>query len=180
MADRNVPDRKSLRLKEYDYNASGYYFVTICTHEKKCIFGRCVGAIHESPAVQRSEYGMVADEIIHWIPTRFPQVSVDKYIIMPNHIHLILKIEEPGSEERAIRESPLRKNRRSTYSQVVGYYKASVSKEIHQKFQNNEPIWQRGSYDHIIRNYEDYLRIWEYIETNPHKWKLDCYYCEEH
>lgn len=171
-----MPDRKPLRLLRFDYNSPRYYFVTICTHEKRFFLGRCVGARHDSPTMQLSPYGRVADVAIAWIPARFSHVKVDKYIIMPNHIHLILCIEDGGNVAGAIRESPLRKTGRSTYSQVIGYYKASVSKEIHRRFHNSEPVWQRGSYDHIIRNEEDYLRIWQYIDTNPQKWELDCYH----
>ena len=173
------PVRKPLRLKEYDYSTPGYYFVTVCTHEKKCLFGQCVGAIHESPVTRLSPYGIVVNEVIQSIPARFRNVLVDKYVIMPNHVHLILKIVESGGLVRAIRESPLQPKRRSTYSKVVGYFKATTSKEIHRRFQNGIVLWQRGSYDHIIRNNEDYQRIWQYIDTNPLKWELDCYYKEQ-
>ncbi len=98
-----LPKRKPTRLKDYDYSSEGAYFITICSHNKQCIFSQVVGAIHESPEIVLNENGKIINDIIRKLNDRF-NIIVDKYVIMPNHIHLIVVIEE---SKRAIRESPL-------------------------------------------------------------------------
>ena len=93
---------------------------------------------------------------------------------MPNHVHLIVEIIP--NDMRAIRESPLQS--RSVISQIVGFIKANSSKEIH-KINPDLDVWQRGFYDHIIRDKHDYEEISKYIHENPLKWQFDELYCEE-
>ena len=165
-----LPKRKPTRLKGYDYGSTGAYFITICTHDKKCLFSNIVGAIHELPENKLTQYGKFVEQIIEILPDRF-NVSIPKYIVMPNHIHLIIEINE--YEKRAIRESPLRYHR-SVIDKMVGFLKMNVSKKIHNT--DNEKIWQRSYHDHIIRNKNDYQKIWEYIDTNVERWEKDCFY----
>ena len=87
----DLPKRKPTRLKGYDYSTTGAYFVTICTHNRKCILSNIVGAIHELPENKLTQYGELAEQIIEILPDRF-NVSIPKYVIMPNHIHLIIFI----------------------------------------------------------------------------------------
>ncbi len=168
-----LPRRKPTRLKEYDYSAPGAYFITICTHNRKNLFSNIVGAIHESPENKLTQYGEFAEQIIKMLSDRF-NVSIPRYVIMPNHIHMIIEIHE--DEKRAIRESPLQCHR-SIIDKMVGYLKMNVSKKIHKT--NNEIIWQRSYHDHIIRGEKDYRKIWEYIDTNVIKWTDDCFYNNE-
>ena len=154
--------RKNIRLKEFDYSSRGAYFITICTHDRKNLF---VGAIHESPELQLNPFGQIVDKYINQLNTRF-DIKIDKYVIMPNHIHLIIVVEQ-----RAIRESPLR----STISKAVGYLKMNASRDIHNKGYT-DTVWQRSFYDHVIRNEQDYQKIRNYIDTNPAKWQEDKYY----
>ena len=101
------PKRKQIRLPEYDYSSAGVYFVTICTHEKRRILSDVVvGAIHESPAaeVRLTAAGEIVEEVLQALPQRFPNVQIDHFVIMPNHVHLLVQI----TGYRAIRESPLR------------------------------------------------------------------------
>ena len=167
----NLPKRKPTRLKGYDYSEKGAYFITICTHNKKHLFGDIVGAIHELPENKLSQYGEYVEEIIKILPQRF-NVSIPKYVIMPNHIHLIIEVND-DNQERAIRESPLQCHR-SIIEKMVGFLKMNVSKKIHNTY--NEKIWQRSYHDHIIRGERDYQKIWEYIDTNEIKWETDCFY----
>ena len=172
----NLPKRKSLRLKNYDYSANGAYFVTICTHEKKCILST-VGAIHESPekyCVKLNRYGSIVRHYIKKSEKRF-SVIIPEYVIMPNHIHLLIVVDN-YDPERAILESPLQSTR-SQLSKIVGYIKMNTSKEIHQ-INPYIKLWQRGYYDHVVRNEEDYCLHLQYIEENPKKWLLgkDEYY----
>ena len=165
-----LPKRKSPRLKGYDYSKIGAYFITICTHKKKHLFSKIVGAIHESPENQLTEYGTIVKEIIENIPQKF-DLTIPKYVIMPNHIHLIAEINN-DKEIRAIRESPLR-SYRSVIDKMVGFLKMNVSKRINVIYNDN--IWQRSYHDHIIRNDKDYKNIWEYIDTNVLRWDMDCF-----
>jgi len=169
MKMNDLPKRKPTRLKNYDYNSEGAYFITICTHNRKNLFGNIVGAIHESPEMNLNSNGIIVDDYIRKSDSRF-ELKIDKYVIMPNHIHLIVVIEE-----RAIRESPLRK--RSLISKAMGYLKMNASRDIH-KNGYNDKIWQRSFHDHIIRSEADYLSIWNYIDGNPQKWEKDCFYNE--
>ncbi len=162
--------RKPNRLKNFDYSQNGAYFITICTKDKKHILST-VGAIHELPETILSEYGMIVNNIIKEIPKRF-NVTISNYVIMPNHIHLLIEINHLN--ERTIRELSLRKNH-SVISNIIGYLKMNSSKEIH-KINPDEMVWQRSYYDHIIRNETDYLNIWEYINNNPLNWCDDKYY----
>ena len=173
MDNKDFPKRKNIRLQKYDYSSNGLYFVTICTDEKKNLFGRYdVGAIHESPAkhmknqcVKLNLYGKIAENIIQSLPIHFNDVKIENYIIMPNHIHMLISINNNIASERAIRESPLQ---RSLLSKMVGYIKMNISKEIH-KYNPSLNIWQRGYYDHIIRNQSDFEYHWNYIEYNALK-----------
>lgn len=148
MDENNFPIRKSPRLKGFDYGDYHYNFVTICTKEKCCHFG----TLNRLSAV-----GEIARVCLLNISDHFPDVKLDKWVIMPNHIHAIL----------AVNGSPL--------PTVVGAYKSAVTKIIHRSGQTME-LWQASFYDHVIRNQADYERIWTYIDTNPTKWEQDCFY----
>ena len=172
--EKELPQRKRLRLKYFDYSTPGAYFVTVCTHNRKCTLSRVVGAIHESPEIQLTEYGKIVDRLINTIPQQ-SLATIDRYVIMPNHIHLVIMITD-SDELRAIRESPLRG--RSIISKTIGYIKMNASKEIHNRY-GNEMVWQRGFHNHIIRNRNDYEKISKYIFENPIIWQYDCFYTEE-
>ena len=172
-----LPKRKNSRLKDYDYSSAGAYFLTICTHNRRKLLSDVVGAIHESPETiydlsetKLTKCGKIVDKNINDAEKRF-DVKIVTYVIMPNHIHLIVFIDDM----RAIRESPLQA--RSLISKIIGYIKMNSSKEIH-TFLPDKKIWQRNYYDHIIRDENDYLNIMEYIQTNPGKWAEDRFYTE--
>lgn len=188
----DLPQRKKNRLSGYDYSSAGAYFITVCTFNRRCLLSEVVlnpdnqsvrqddvGAIHESPVcsaellyeaaeIRLKPYGKTVENVIKTLPQKFGIVISD-YVIMPNHVHFVVIVDE----ERAIHESPLQK--RSLISKTVGYFKATVSRQIHE-FSPEKDIWQRGYHDHIIRNDEEYLKIAEYIRTNPGKWEEDKYY----
>ena len=164
-------------MDEYDYSSPGAYFITFCTHDKAHTLSRIVGAIHESPRrkspwgkspePQLTACGRAVESVLQSIPEHL-LVTVDRYIIMPNHIHLIAVITEEQAQ-RAIRESPLRC--RSLISRLVGYIKMNASKIIRQQY-GNVAVWQRGYHDHIIRNQQDYQMLAKYLEENPLRWIL--------
>ncbi len=163
----DLPKRMSRRLAHYDYSTCGAYFVTICTYNRKRLFSRIVGALHEAPVVQLTKFGYIVERVIRELPQRF-QITIAKYVIMPDHIHILIVVDDPDFL-RALREAPLQS--RSLLSKIVGYLKMNVTKEIH-KYSPSEKVWQRLFYDHIVRNDQDYLETWQYIENNPRKWWL--------
>ena len=153
-----LPERKQNRIKNYDYATPGAYFITICTANREKLFWDCVGAdIIRPQNVTLSRMGKIAEAAILQIPTHYKGISVDKHCIMPDHIHLILRIES-GADGRMI-SAP-------TVSTVIGSMKRWVSRQV------GRPIWQKSFYDHGIRNQQDYDEIWEYIENNPMKYLI--------
>ena len=152
-------ERKVNRIPEYDYSTCGAYFVTICTQDRKKILSNIVGDGSPVP----KPYGMMAEKMIAQIPDKYPSVSVDKYVIMPDHIHLLLRF---NLNEGTGNPSP-------TLGNVIGWYKYQVTKQINLHSNNkDERVFQRSYYDHVIRNQRDYDEIWQYIENNPRKWFL--------
>ena len=150
--DDRFPKRKNPRLAHFNYAQPGYYFVTICTKDKQCFFG--------APG-QLNLMGRIASECLQDIPSHFPQVSIDKCVVMPNHIHVILKLSSNSTN----------------LSAIIGQYKSAVTQKI-RKRTPYAVIWQTSYHDHIIRNEADYQRIWLYIDANPFRWKDDCFYIE--
>ena len=152
--------RKINRLCDYDYNTYGAYFVTICTQNRRKILSEIVGDGFPVP----KPCGRIAEETIQQIPNKYPAVSVDKYVIMPDHIHMLLMID---GKEGTGNPSP-------TLGNVIGWYKYQVTKQINAHYdQQGEKIFQRSYYDHVIRNRPDYDDVWQYIENNPRKWMTE-------
>ena len=153
-----LPKRNPIRITDYDYSTPGAYFVTVCTANREKIFWNVVGAdIIRPENVPLSAAGQIAEQGILQMAEHYEYVVVDKYCIMPDHIHLILRIES-GIDGRMI-SAP-------TVSTLVGSMKRWVSRQI------GRPIWQKSFYDHGIRNQQDYDEIWQYIENNPLKYAL--------
>ena len=157
------PIRKSIRLKEYDYTQNGVYFITICTQQKQHLFWN-VGAIMDRPPKQPelSRIGLIAEKLINKIPDIYPAVHIEKYTVMPNHVHILIGIYQTYPDGRSM-IAP-------TISRIIQQYKGAVSKEA------GTSIWQKSFYEHIIRNEQEYQQIWKYIDENPLKWEQDCYY----
>ena len=157
--EKELPKRKDIRLKNYDYSSSSGYFLTICTLERRNYFWDNVGATIGRPQdVILSHYGNIVDEAINNISSIYPAIKVDCYVIMPDHIHLILRIE--SNVNGRILSAP-------TISTVIGSMKRWISKQI------GKPIWQKSFYEHGIRNQQDYDEIWTYIDNNPLKYALN-------
>ena len=146
-----LPQRKNPRLRNFDYAQKNTYFVTICTKGKKYLFG--------SPE-KHSVFGQIAYNALNEIPQHFSGVSVDHFVVMPNHIHALLSVTKTGID----------------LSVVVGQYKSRVTKQV-RTITPGVQVWQASFHDHIIRNQADYNRIWNYIDENPIKWVDDCFYC---
>ena len=160
----NLPKRKPNRLRNYTYDTPGAYFITICTENKKCILWERVGASIARPQTfQLSSCGKIVDASIREIPLHYPSISLDHYVVMPNHIHLLLQIHTDADGNPL--DAP-------TISRVVQQLKGYITKQI------GCSIWQKLFHDYVIRGEKDYLEIWQYIENNPVKWEEDCFYAE--
>ena len=162
-----LPERKPTRLKDYDYSTPGAYFITICTAEMKQYFSKIVGEALAPPENKLTVYGKIADKNLQALNMRYPHISVDKYVIMPNHIHLILMINTGAASS-----SP-------TIVDVVRALKSMITIECKKNGFTDEKVFQRSFHDHIIRGENDYRKIWEYIDTNVIRWKDDCFYNEQ-
>jgi REP element-mobilizing transposase RayT len=168
---RDLPQRKPNRLKGYDYSRNGAYFITICAKDRAELFGRIicepisVGAATCRPFVELSEHGKMVETAIVNIAAIYQDVDVRAYTIMPNHIHLIIEINEGRRQVAAPTKSTA-----PTISTIVGNMKKYVSINI------GFSPWQKSFHDHIIRSEEDCARIAEYIKNNPANWKSDCFY----
>ena len=160
--------RKHPRLKEFDYSSNGAYFVTVCTDNRRSILSRiAVGRDDPGapPCIRLTNIGAVVEKYILSIPNHYHSITVDKYVIMPNHIHLLLVIStDSGAPESS----------RPTVSQVIGALKRLTNKEIEEK------LWQSSFHDHVIRDDHDYLTRWQYIDDNPAKWTEDEYFPNPH
>ena len=157
-----LPKRKQNRLAEYDYSTPNAYFITVCTKNRKNLFWMDVGAAIGRPEnIPLTILGMMVKQVIQDIPMHYPTITVDHAVIMPNHIHLLLQINND------IDGRPMAA---PTISNVINQTKGAVSKKA------GFSVWQKGFYDHIIRGEKDYQDVWNYIEGNPGKWTEDNLY----
>ena len=166
----DLPNRKTVRLADFDYSKAGVYFITICTHEKEMLFGNVAGSeMFSESKVILSEIGKMADQEIHNIEKHYDNVKIDHYVIMPNHIHLLIRITE--------RINPF-PTARGDIPNIIGKFKAAVSRSVGKAFMpsGREKLWQNSFYDHIIRDEWDYREKWDYISNNPARWSEDRLY----
>ena len=157
-SEKGLPQRKPTRLRNFDYSTKGAYFITLCTEDRLQILSRIVGGdVPGAPKnVKLLPYGIVADKYIKQMNGFYENISVDQYVIMPNHIHILLFVCEGGSPRTS---TPTKQT--STVSHFVSTFKRFCNREY------GENIWQRGFHDHVIRGREDYEEIAKYIYENP-------------
>ena len=161
-------ERKRIRLRDYDYGEIGCYFITICADKRRPIFSRIIpGNAHTITEVRLSPIGSVIQKHIQCIPRLYPDITIDHYVIMPNHVHLLISVhKESRQEDRSKMLIP----------KIIQSLKASVTKEIPIAFR---PVWQTRYYDHVIRDASDFQIKWQYIQNNPVKWVEDSYYLQD-
>ena len=161
-------NKKLIRLQNYNYSQQGYYFITICTENKKYFFGDIVYG-----KMMLNNCGKIADKCWQEIPQHYPNVDLDVFQVMPNHAHGIIIINNVGVQN----SEPLQQANRFQHiiprsvGSIIRGFKIGVTKQC-----RNEKIdfqWQRSFYDHIIRQDESLDKIREYIVNNPIKWDLD-------
>ncbi len=177
-------------MKNFDYSQNGAYFITICTHGRKCLFGN-VGAgskpalntqqpkdlSHSKPAniksplMHQNEMGQLVEYTWNDLTNHINGIELDEFIVMPNHVHGIVVIDRV-EQKRAGLEPALTKNH--GLPEIVRQFKTFSARRINALRKTpGVPLWQRNYYEHIVRNEEDYLRIAEYIINNPLTWGSD-------
>jgi putative transposase len=179
-----IHHRHSIRLPDYDYSQSGYYFVTLCAHGKECLFGDI-----ENNNMVLNETGMLVKKKWYELPVHFPGIELYKMILMPNHLHGIIIITDRGGGgmTRGAMTAPLRKitphanvgipaqHGEKTLGRMIAWFKYESTKEINRIVSGNPnvKIWQRNFFDRIVRDDEELNRIRNYITTNPENWQED-------
>lgn len=162
-------NRKRMRLIGYDYSTPGMYFITVCVKNKKWLLGRVVGCgDFDAPEMVLSEYGKILDRKLNLMNEKYHHIKIDKYVIMPNHFHLILNVTDYKSSKDGLSTSA------KPYNNEVSKFISLLKRMCNREYGFN--IWQTSYYDHIIRDEKDYIEIWEYIDSNASKWESDCYY----
>ena len=147
----NLPVRKRIRIKDYDYSKENIYFITICTKDRLELLGK----IGSENYIKLTQEGKIAKDNIDKIEEIYDNAIIHEHIIMPNHIHILLEIKN---------------KKKTTISKIIKHYKTNVSKEI------TYSIWQKSFYEHIVRNEKEYLKIKEYIKSNIINWNKDKYF----
>jgi len=194
--DPNIHRRRSIRLKGYDYSQAGWYFITICTHNRLCLFGGV-----QNGEMVLNDAGMMVQTVWNEIPPHYPEIATDEFIIMPNHVHGIIIV---GAGPRACpdmvncetgpRACPNQANHETGTGQprgvaptlslpdIIHRFKTMTTKRYTDGVQQHGwmpfpgKLWQRNYYEHIIRDEKSHNRISEYIQTNPLRWRDDKYY----
>ena len=163
-----LPQRKPNRLTDYDYSTPGAYFITVCTKDRLPILSRIVGGgAFDAPHPQLTKAGQIVQRHI-LSGNRIPGVTVDKFVIMPNHIHLILLVDDTAAAGASKAPPPT--------NAVIPHFVSTLKRFCHRDLEQR--IFQRSYHDHVIRGERDYLKIWEYIDGNPSRWEEDCFYTE--
>ena len=171
MQGRN--QRKQHRLRDYDYSQSAAYFVTVCTLGRRNMFGDIVDA-----DMQLNEFGTIVASCWNGLPTHYPEIELDAFVVMPNHVHGIIVIMETEAKVGAIHELPKPRTRAERRNmllpKIMGRFKM-ISARLINIIRNTtgEPVWQRNYYDHIIRTEKSLHKIQAYIDTNPARWQYD-------
>lgn len=174
------PVRSSVRLPGYDYSAGGVYFVTTCTLDRACRFGAVVDA-----EMRLNDVGAIVDDCWRSIAAHHVGVELDAYVVMPNHVHGILRLACVGATHASPALRPLdsggtpttmraRGAPRRSIGSIVGTFKAAASRRINEHLASpGGAIWQRNYYEHVIRNDPSLERIRQYIAANPARWPVD-------
>lgn len=172
------PNRRSIRLKGYDYSQEGLYFLTLCCQDRICRFGKAVNG-----EMVLNETGKIAEGCWLQIPEHFPNVVLHEFVIMPNHIHGIVEIvgaknfspENQTDQNDQAKDFPPQPGTSKTVGSIVRGFRIGVTKWVQQKTEIQH-LWQRDYYEHIIRDEKAYHNISRYIQNNPLNWGEDKFY----
>ena len=160
-----VENRKPMRLKNFDYSQPGYYFITVCTKNKRNVLGE----IREEK-MRLNQYGEIVKECWLDLPEHYVNCKLDEFVVMHNHFHSIIEITVPNGFQ------PFREGLLHGLSEMIRGFKTFSSKKINQLGNTSKFQWQQSFYDRVIRNEEELSKVREYIANNPVKWELDSYF----
>lgn len=175
-------ERKNTRMKQWDYSSEGCYFVTICVKNRAHVFG-----VVDNGKMILNERGKFAYECWEQIPIHFPDVEIEQFVVMPNHVHGIVVLK--NKTEHVVRNKYIyslstngikkSKNRNMMkLSKIIATYKAAVTRKINKNPSNNYFAWQRSFHDHIIRGEREFHNIQNYIFFNPDNWRDDDFFVQ--
>ena len=168
--------RRSIRLTGYDYTQPGAYFVTICTHDRACLFGEVI-----NETMRLNDAGQLVDAIWKQLPRHFPHISLDAHVVMPNHIHGIICINDdrriadqnPGVERRCEPSMPAAGTHPQSLGAIVQNFKSVASRMVRRIASGQAHVWQRNYYERIIRDDAEMNTVRAYLVENTAKWILD-------
>jgi REP element-mobilizing transposase RayT len=170
----SLPQRRSIRLQGFDYSQPGAYFITICAHGKRCIFGKIV-----SDQMKLNAIGRIVNECWLEVPRHFPNVELESYVVMPNHVHLLFDIQPRA--RHAVR-LPAKNKTTGTFRRPVAHsvptivrsFKSAVSKRVRQMLQKPAfQVWQRNYYESVLCDGREFRSALHYIMENPARWHVD-------
>ncbi|MFA5631197.1 MAG: transposase [Porticoccaceae bacterium] len=162
--------RNTLRLSSFDYSQAGAYFVTVCTHRQECIFGNIRNGV-----MQLNELGGLVAQEWQQSTAPYPSMALDAWVVMPNHLHGIVIVEECATQPQAMWRLAAKRGRRNmALPKWIGRFKMLSAKHVNRvRNTPGKPLWQRNYWEHVVRNDSDMARIREYIHNNPARWELD-------
>ncbi|ABK98893.1 transposase [Pelobacter propionicus] len=163
--DSAIHHRRSIRLQGYDYTQAGAYFVTVCARNRECLFGGIVNG-----DMRLNDAGRIVADSWEWLAEQYDHVSLDEYVVMPNHAHGIIVITDDCRGGSRTAPTGIRK----PIGRLVGAFKTVSTKGINELCETaGRKLWQRNYWEHIVRNEPELNRIREYIHNNPAQWELD-------
>ena len=179
---KELRQRKSVRLKEYDYSQPGRYFITICTKNRVMLFSEIMNG-----SMFLTEYGKIAGNELLKTAEKRPYVFFDNYVIMPNHVHILISLHHDNGSTDTARRVPtgegFGKPTKESIPTIIRSFKSATTNAIRKyvgtrrAVSDNTPdiyvIWQSRYHEHIIRSEKAYQEIYEYIATNPIRWEFD-------
>jgi putative transposase len=181
---KSYPQRKALRLKPYDYAQNGAYFITLCTHQRECFFGEVI-----DDKMMLNDAGRMVEQSLYETEKMLPNVILDAFVIMPNHVHIVFFLIDtpivgdalrgvPSHDQDGLAQRPA-PTEKTSIPNLMYSFKSFTTNQYIQGVKNNQwlpfqgKLWQRGYYDHVIRNEEALIEIQQYITHNPAQWSVD-------
>ncbi len=176
--DPNINHRRSIRLPGYDYSQEGWYFVTICTQNRLCLFGEII-----QDRMQLNEAGLMIEAWWRKLVGKFPNVQPDEYVVMPNHFHGIMNVGAApcGRPDNEISKNVFGQSHgiAPTLGGVLNWFKTMTTNQYIRGVRQNGwlpfpgKLWQRNYYEHIVRNENELNHFRQYVADNPANWQTD-------
>lgn len=164
-----LPQRKSIRIKDYNYAQAGAYFVTICTWRRVCLLSNVAG-----DRVELTPTGEAVARVWRWLGEHFAGVALDTWVVMPNHLHGIILLGADTDGDGRLTSRPYQAALTQPLGQLIGAFKTVSTRRVNDLRRTpGAPLWQRNYYEHVITNEDEFNRIRDYIEQNPFYWAED-------